>query len=84
MPHDQFIQFASLMLGSSVVGVVATRILDHLFKDRPARKVTLAQRVADLEDENRVLDESLAIHRRLIIDAACLGPTSLPPHPLDK
>lgn len=84
MPPDLLIQYLSLFLGSSVLGVVLTRILDHLFKDRPARRLSLSQQVHDLEDENRVLDEALAIHRRLIIDAPCLGPASLPPHPLDK
>lgn len=32
----------------------------------------------------RVIEESLAVHRRLIIDAPCLGPSHLPPYPSRK
>lgn len=33
---------------------------------------------------NRVIEESLAVHRRIIIDAPCLGPSSLPEYPSRK
>lgn len=32
----------------------------------------------------RVLEESLAVHRRLIIDAPCMGPSHLPAYPSRK
>ena len=32
----------------------------------------------------RILEESLAIHRRTIIDAPCLGPEHLPAYPAQK
>ena len=33
---------------------------------------------------SRIVEESLAVHRRLIIDAPCLGPEYLPPYPSRK
>jgi len=32
----------------------------------------------------RVLEESLLVHRRVIIEASCLGPEHLPPYPSRK
>ncbi|MGX9348177.1 hypothetical protein [Microbacterium sp. KNMS] len=32
----------------------------------------------------RIVEESLAVHRRVIIDAPCLGPHHLPPYPSRK
>ncbi len=33
---------------------------------------------------SRIVEESLAVHRRLIIDSPCLGPEHLPPYPSRK
>jgi hypothetical protein len=53
---------------------------------KSAEAVALEKRDAaiDAEEEQarktRIAEESLAIHRRVIIDAPCLGPEALPPY----
>lgn len=57
---------------------------------RTERDEALDERDAaiDAEEEQarrtRIAEESLAIHRRVIIDAPCLGPERLPPYPSRK
>jgi len=98
-------QLAALLLTSTVVGGVVTKLLDWI---RDARRGQLQKRRAEVdkaiqerdraleraeaseaaEDDAarraRIVEESLAVHRRVIIDAPCLGPQHLPPYPSRK
>ena len=57
--------------------------------DRATQRATEAEKRADDAEaaenaaarRNRVVEESLAVHRRIIIDASCLGPSELPAYP---
>lgn len=57
--------------------------------DRAERRAERAEKEVDEVEEDlhhharwsRIMEESLAIHRRYIIDAPCLGPDSLPMYP---
>jgi len=61
--------------------------VDRALQDRDK---AIEQREAAIEAEDaqarltRRVEESLAIHRHIIIDAPCLGPTALPPYPSRK
>lgn len=98
-------QLIALVLSSSVVGVVATKLLDwardaragHLQNRRAEvdraiteRDIAQAQRdTAESAEELqarrvRIVEEALAVHRRVIIDAPCLGPEHLPTYPSRK
>lgn len=88
-------QLITLILTSTVVGGVAVKLIDvardamagHMQKRRAevdkaftARDKALAEarwwdRWAD------VLEESLRVHRRQMIDAPCIDPADLPPYP---
>lgn len=60
--------------------------------DRATQRATQAEQRAEASEEaedaaarrTRVVEESLAVHRRIIIDASCLGPSDLPPYPSRK
>lgn len=60
--------------------------------DRATQRATQAEQRAEASEEaedaaarrSRVVEESLAVHRRIIIDAPCLGPSELPPYPSRK
>ena len=60
--------------------------------DRATQRATEAERRADASEaaedaaarRSRVVEESLAVHRRIIIDAPCLGPSALPAYPSRK
>lgn len=95
-------QLLTLILTSSVVGGVVTKLFDvardwlagHLKKRRAevdvairARDKAIAERdaarsEADWHDRHAdILDESLRVHRRLMIDAPCIDPDAIPPYP---
>lgn len=78
------IQIWTMVGGTGLVSIVADRLVTHLLKARGS-KVQERRREIDRADaaerDARILRESLAIHRRVIIDAPCLGPADLPPWP---
>ena len=59
------------------------RAIAELAKERTAREAVEGE-LDDAERRARILEESLAIHRRTIIDAPCLGPEHLPVYPAQK
>lgn len=77
-------QLLVALLGGGVVGVVVKAIIEQWNLSRQTR-TTERRRETDRADtaerDNRVLKESLAVHRRIIIDAPCLGPGELPEWP---
>lgn len=91
-------QIAVLLLTSTVVGGVLTKLLDwakdawagNLQKRRAEvdKAIQERDRAEDAEEAQarrvRILEESLAVHRRQIIDAPCLGPDELLPYPSRK
>lgn len=77
-------QILVTLLGGGVVGVVAKAIIDQWSLSRETRAAARRNEIdyaARLERDNRMLKESLAVHRRIIIDAPCLGPADLPEWP---
>lgn len=91
-------QLLTIILSSSVVSGVALRLFDwardahkgQLQKRRAEvdRAITRAESAEAAEDaqarRTRIVEESLAVHRRVIIDAPCLGPEALPAYPSRK
>ena len=77
-------QLLVALLGGGVVGVVVKAIIEQWNLSRQTR-TTERRRETDRADtaerDNRMLKESLAVHRRIIIDAPCLGPADLPQWP---
>lgn len=77
-------QIIVTLFGGGLVGVVVKIIVDQwrISHDAKAKqRRTEIDRAASAEREVRILKESLAIHRRIIIDAPCLGPADLPAWP---
>lgn len=56
------------------------RAIAEAAKERTTREA-VEDELDDAERHARILEESLAIHRRTIIDAPCLGPEHLPVYP---
>ncbi len=57
--------------------------VDRAFAERDAAFAERDRAVEAEEDQarkTRIAEESLHIHRRVIIDAPCLGPQALPPY----
>lgn len=54
-------------------------------RGRPGRRRSDLDKMAAERDreaaERRILQEELSLHRRIIIEAPCLGPDALPPYP---
>ncbi|WP_353809170.1 hypothetical protein [Agromyces sp. SYSU T00194] len=85
------VQFWAMLLGSTVVGGVITKLIDKLSDWRTGaaaeRRAEVARAFRErnrLEARTRVLAESLAIHRRKMIDAPCIDtddPDQFPPYP---
>jgi hypothetical protein len=77
-------QLIVVLLGGGVVGVLIKTIVEQVNR---ARDTKVAQRRQEIdradraERDNRILREALAVHRRIIIDAPCLGPRDLPEWP---
>lgn len=88
-------QLITLILTSSVVGGVAVKLIDvardalagHMTKRRAEVDKAIAERDkarAELRWWIRwadVLEESLRVHRRQMIDATCIDPDDLDPYP---
>lgn len=77
-------QIVTLLLGSSVVSVIGKAVFDQWNLSRTTKAAERRReidRAASAERESRILKESLAVHRRIIIDAPCLGPADLPQWP---
>ncbi len=73
--------------GGGVVGVVFSKVFDQIVKQhetKASRRRSEIDRADAAERRARILEESLAIHRRVIIDAECLGPEDLPVYPSRK
>lgn len=84
-------QLIALILGSSVLGGVITKLLDWA-KDwrtgaaasRRAEVETAMRELSILRRWARILEESLHLHRRNMIDAPCIDvtdPEQFPPYP---
>lgn len=88
-------QILAAVLGSSVIGGVVVKSMEWI-KDAKAgrmqnRRAEVDRAIAERDEAEeaeeklsrrlRVVEESLAIHRRIIIDAQCLGPDKLPKYP---
>ncbi|WP_440942738.1 hypothetical protein [Microbacterium sp. 22195] len=51
-------------------------------KDKAIARADAAEAAEEAQARRtRIVEESLAVHRRLIIDAPCLGPGTLPEYP---
>lgn len=77
-------QILVAVLGGGVVGVVFKAILDQWNLSRQTKAADRRRetdRADAAERDRRVLEESLAVHRRIIIDAPCLGPQDVPAWP---
>lgn len=73
--------------GGGVVGVVFSKVWDQVVKQREtkaAQRRSEIDRAEAAERKGRILSESLHVHRRIIIDAPCLGPDELPTYPDTK
>lgn len=78
-------QILVALLGGGVVGVIVKAIIDQwnlARQNKAADRRRETDRADEAERDNRVYRESLAIHRRIIIDAPCLGPNELPEWPV--
>lgn len=54
-------------------------------RDRAVSELEAAEAAEDSQARRaRIVEESLAVHRRVIIDAPCLGPEALPAYPSRK
>ncbi|MGF3055599.1 hypothetical protein [Microbacterium sp. YY-01] len=54
-------------------------------RDRAKDRAESAEAAEDMQARRvRIVEESLAVHRRVIIDAPCLGPDYLPIYPYRK
>lgn len=88
-------QLITLILSSSVVGGIATKLVDWA---RDAHAGQLQKRRAEVDAAHAVrdkalaevrwwdrwadvLEEALRLHRRQMIDAPCIDPDDLPPYP---
>lgn len=77
-------QILVALLGGGVVGAVVKVVVDQWNLSRRTRAADRRRetdRADAAERDNRMLKESLAVHRRIIIDAPCLGPADLPRWP---
>lgn len=77
-------QILVALLGGGVVGVVVKALIEQWNLSRRTRAADRRRetdRADEAERDNRMLKESLAVHRRIIIDAPCLGPSDLPQWP---
>lgn len=77
-------QLLVALLGGGVVGVVVKAVIEQWNLSRQTRTAERRRetdRADTAERDNRMLKESLAVHRRIIIDAPCLGPADLPQWP---
>lgn len=88
-------QLLTLILSSGVVGGVLMKLLDwardahagHLQKRRAEVDTAIAERDKARAEANwldrwaDVLEESLRVHRRQMIDAPCIDPDDLPTYP---
>lgn len=77
-------QILVALLGGGVVGTIVTKIVEQWALSRQTRTAERRRetdRADEAERDNRMLKESLAVHRRIIIDAPCLGPQDLPQWP---
>lgn len=77
-------QLLVALLGGGVVGVVVKAVMDQWNVSRTTKAAERRReidRAASAERDLRILKESLAVHRRIIIDAPCLGPADLPQWP---
>lgn len=82
-----FVQLAALILGSGGIGAVAVKAIEQIGKQaemKASRRRSEIDRADAAERKGRILTESLSIHRRIIIDAPCLGPADLPDYPDTK
>lgn len=91
-------QLITIVLSSSVISGVVLKGIDWVRDARAGqlqkrraevdRAITERDKAEAAEEvlarRTRVVEESLAIHRRVIIDAPCLGPSDLPPYPSRK
>lgn len=81
------VQLIIALGGGGVVGIVVKAIIDQIVKQsetKAAQRRSEIDRADDAERKCRVLAESLHVHRRIIIDAPCLGPEHLPEYPSRK
>lgn len=88
-------QLLTLIMSSTVVGAVVMQLINvgrdalagHLKKRRAEVDAAIAERdkaraVSDLLDQwADILEESLRLHRRRMIDAPCIDPDAMPPYP---
>lgn len=77
-------QLVVSLVGGGVVGVVVKIVVDQwnlARSSRAAARRSEIDRADKAERDLRILKESLAVHRRIIIDAPCLGPADLPEWP---
>ena len=73
--------------GGGVVGVVFSKVFDQVVKQRGTKAVQRRSEIdrADAAERRaRVVEASLHVPRRIIIDAPCLGPDDLPAYPSRK
>ncbi|WP_105567119.1 hypothetical protein [Microbacterium halophytorum] len=77
-------QWVVALIGGGVVSLVIKTAVEQWNRARDT-KVALRRQEIDRADraerDNRILREALAVHRRIIIDAPCLGPGDLPDWP---
>lgn len=82
-----FIQLAAIILGSGGVGAVLIKVIEQIGKQaetKASQRRSEIDRADAAERKSRILTEALLIHRRIIIDAPCLGPSDLPDYPDTK
>lgn len=81
------VQLIAALGGGGALGAVLVKIIEQVGKRlemSAANRRTETDRAEAAERHTRIVEESLAIHRRVIIDAPCLGPEHLPKHPSRK
>lgn len=81
------VQLIAALGGGGALGAVLVKIIEQLGKRlemSAANRRSETDRADAAERRARVVEESLAIHRRIIIDAPCLGPGDLPAYPSRK
>lgn len=92
---DANTQILALILSSSVVGGIAVKLIDWIRDaisgQMQKRRAEVDKAIKERDDARAdsewharhadVLEESLRIHRRRMVDAPCIDPDDMPPYP---
>lgn len=81
------VQLIAALGGGGALGAVIVKIIEQIGKRlemSAANRRSETDRADAAERHARIVEESLHVHRRVIIDAPCLGPEHMPAYPSRK